>query len=282
MQDYEYIAVKALHEKLKEKIDASIFICTTKEDSLFVRIEKGDVRYVKYFENITYDILSGSFSDKYCNVIVKDFKKIVLSKYFYWYLIREVLHIRRASLFVFKKGANYSMENKKFELTGEFILFFGIKLFRIRALIDFGDVKSGDLGGYIENEINLSHNDDAWVYGNTKVYGNALVCDNAIVCGNAKVYDDVWIYGNSRVCGDANVCGDALIYDNGDYTTIKGFGTTFRTNTFFRCKDKRIRVVCGCFYGTINQFRKQIKKTREGKIAKEYLMIANLMEEHFK
>ena len=41
------------------------------------------------------------------------------------------------------------MENKKFELTGEFILFFGIKLFRIRALIDFGDVKSGDLGGYI-------------------------------------------------------------------------------------------------------------------------------------
>ena len=36
MQDYEYIAVKALHEKLKEKIDASIFICTTKEDSLFV------------------------------------------------------------------------------------------------------------------------------------------------------------------------------------------------------------------------------------------------------
>ena len=83
MQDYEYIAVKALHEKLKEKIDASIFICTTKEDSLFVRIEKGDVRYVKYFENITYDILSGSFSDKYCNAIVKDFKKIVLSKYFY-------------------------------------------------------------------------------------------------------------------------------------------------------------------------------------------------------
>lgn len=35
------------------------------------------------------------------------------------------------------------------------------------------------------------------------------------------------------------------------------------------------------FFGTINEFRKQVKDTRKGKIAKEYLMIADLMEEHF-
>lgn len=37
----------------------------------------------------------------------------------------------------------------------------------------------------------------------------------------------------------------------------------------------------GCFYGTIDEFREQVNKTRDGKIAKEYLMIADLMEYHF-
>ena len=36
---------------------------------------------------------------------------------------------------------------KKFELTTDFIIFCGIKLFRIRALIEFGDVKAGEVGG---------------------------------------------------------------------------------------------------------------------------------------
>ena len=140
---------------------------------------------------------------------------------------------------------------KKFELTTESIIFKGRKLFRIKALISFGNVKAGDLGGYVEKESNLEQSGDAWVYGDARVYGNALV------------------YGDARVSGDA------------DYTTIKGFGTCFRTTTFFRCKDKMVRVVCGCFYGTIPEFREQVKKTREGKIAEEYLMIADLMEKHF-
>lgn len=41
------------------------------------------------------------------------------------------------------------------------------------------------------------------------------------------------------------------------------------------------RVRCGCFYGDLNEFRNQVKNTRSGKIAEEYLMIADLMEEHF-
>ena len=162
------------------------------------------------------------------------------------------------------------MANKKFELTSETINLLGITLFRIKALVDFGNVKSGDLGGFVEKEENLSMYGDAWVYG------NARVCGDSLVCGNARVY------GDSLVCGNARVCGDAWVYGDADYATIKGFGTVFRTTTFFRCKDKRIRVTCGCFYGTINQFRKQVKKTRKDKIAKEYLMIADLMEEHFK
>ena len=46
---------------------------------------------------------------------------------------------------------------KKFELTSEFITnIFGTKLFRIKALIEFGNVKAGELGGFVEKEENLS------------------------------------------------------------------------------------------------------------------------------
>jgi hypothetical protein len=110
---------------------------------------------------------------------------------------------------------------------------------------------------------------NAEVYGNAKVYDNVKVYDNAEVYGNAKVSDNVKVYGNAEVSGDA------------DYTTIHGFGTQFRTTTFFRCKDKKVRVACGCFFGTIPEFREQVKNTRKGKIAEEYLMIADLMEKHF-
>ena len=148
---------------------------------------------------------------------------------------------------------------KKFELTAESkISIFGKKLFRIKALISFGDVEEGETGGWIEKEENLEQSSgDAWVYGNARVYGDAEVSGNARVCGNAKVSG------------------------NAGYTTIHGFGTQFRTTTFFQCEDKQIRVSCGCFLGTIPEFREQVKNTREGKIAEEYLMIADLMEKHF-
>lgn len=139
---------------------------------------------------------------------------------------------------------------KKFELTAESkINIFGKKLFRIKALISFGDVEEGETGGWIEKEENLEQSSgDAWVSGDARVYGNA------------------WVSGNAEV------------YGNADYTTIHGFGTQFRTTTFFQCEDKQIRVSCGCFLGTIPEFREQVKNTREGKIAEEYLMIADLME----
>ena len=177
---------------------------------------------------------------------------------------------------------------KKFELTSETkINIFGKKLFRIKALISFGDVEAGETGGWVEKEGNVNQSGDAWVYGNAwvsgnaEVSGNAKVYGNAKVSGNAEVSGDAWVYGNAKVSGNAWVSGDAEVYGNADYTTIHGFGTQFRTTTFFRCKDKKVRVACGCFFGTIPEFREQVKNTRKGKIAEEYLMIADLMEKHF-
>ena len=151
---------------------------------------------------------------------------------------------------------------KKFELTSEFITnIFGTKLFRIKALIEFGNVKAGELGGFVEKEENLSQDGNAWVYDNARVYGDACVC------GDARVY------GDACVCGDARVCGDA------GYATVHGFGSEYRTTTFFKTKAGDIGVKCGCFYGNLSEFRKKVVETHgETKKAKEYLMLADLME----
>ena len=82
-------------------------------------------------------------------------------------------------------GERCDWMNRKYEFTGETKNWIGRKLHRIRAVRDFGDVKAGDLGGWIEKERNLSHDGDAWVYGNARVYGNAEVYGNARVYGNA-------------------------------------------------------------------------------------------------
>ena len=202
---------------------------------------------------------------------------------------------------------------KKFELTAEFVTnVFGKKLFRIKALVAFGDVEKGELGGFIEKEDNLSHDDNAWVYDNARVFGdaqvfgdarvfgdaqvfgdarvsgnawvsgNAQVFGDAQVFGNAQVFDNAWVYGNARVSGNAWVSGNAQVFGDADYAVVAGFGRYFRTTTFFRCKDKILRVQCGCFYGDLAQFREIVKKTHgDSKYAKEYLAIADLMELHF-
>ena len=173
---------------------------------------------------------------------------------------------------------------KKFKLTSEFIVdISGVKLFRIKALIEFGNVKAGDLGGYIEKEENLSHMGDAWVSDDARISGNAQVFGNAWVFGNARVFGNAQVFGNARVSGDAQVFGDAQVSGDKDYAYAHGFGSCNRTTTFFRLKDGDVGVRCGCFYGTLAQFRDKVCETHgETKKAQEYLMLADLMEIRFK
>lgn len=115
---------------------------------------------------------------------------------------------------------------KKFELTTDKIKSNGVTLHRIKALIDFGDVKAGEWGGYVEKETNLSQYGGAWVYthaqvyGNAQVFGQALVYGNAQVFGNARIFDYARIFGNARIdgsayiSGNAHIFGDSLVYGN--------------------------------------------------------------------
>ena len=103
------------------------------------------------------------------------------------------------------------------------------------------------------------------------------------MCGDALVYGNALVYGDARVYGNARVYGDARVSEENDYTTAKGFGRNYRTTTFFRLQDGGIGVRCGCFYGTLDEFREKVKETHEeSKLGKEYLMLADLMEYKFK
>ena len=106
------------------------------------------------------------------------------------------------------------MGTKKYRLTGNHINIGNRILYQIEALKDFGDVKAGDLGGYIESKENLSQYDNAWVYGDAQVLGNAQVFDNARVYGNACVFDNARVYGNACVFGNAQVFDNARVYGN--------------------------------------------------------------------
>jgi predicted acyltransferase (DUF342 family) len=104
--------------------------------------------------------------------------------------------------------------SKKYKLTQDTVLYCGKTLYRIRALKDFGNVKAGELGGYVETESNLSHDGDCWVYDNAYVLGNARVTDNARVYDNAEVYDKAYVYDDVIVSDNALVTGNARVYDN--------------------------------------------------------------------
>lgn len=142
---------------------------------------------------------------------------------------------------------------KKYELTEETVTVYGKTLYRIRAVRDFGSVKTGEFGGYIEKEENLSHFDNAWV------------CGDAWVFGNARVYDDAWVSGNAEVFNTRHFFVQGPIGSRDGYVT------------FYRTKDDTVEVRCGCFSGSLQKFVDRVEETHGGsRYEKEYKLAAEL------
>lgn len=87
----------------------------------------------------------------------------------------------------------------------------GHPVYRIKALRDFGLVKKGDLGGYIESERNLGHLGLCWVYDNAVVYGDAQVYGDAGIHNKAKVYGHACILEHVNICDESEVYGRAIV-----------------------------------------------------------------------
>lgn len=109
------------------------------------------------------------------------------------------------------------------------------ELYRVQALRDFGNVKRGDIGGWIRDERCLAHDGLCWAGGNTIIADHAFVSENAViddnvimdeeshVFGNARVtenvymtercfvYDDAFITGSTRISGSPSIYGNAIV-----------------------------------------------------------------------
>ena len=181
---------------------------------------------------------------------------------------------------------------KKYEFTGETKVENGITLNRIRAIRDFGNVKAGDIGGWIEKEENLSHEGEAWVFGEAKVYGEAWVFGEAEVFGEAKVFGSAKVGNKAKVGGEAEVFDKAEVYDkawvggeaevgnkakvgaNSDYIVFKNWWSSGRYFTWTRSNDMW-RV--GCFYGTGEELIKKAYEDSEIS-GREYERIVKYVE----
>lgn len=141
--------------------------------------------------------------------------------------------------------------DKKYKLTDEYIKFNNRTLYRIEALKDFGGVENGDKGGFIEDEYNLSHDGNSWVYGNARV------------CDNARVYGNAWVYGNAK------------IENNSDYIVFKNWWSSGRYFTWTRSNDMW---KVGCFYGNGEELIKKAYKDSELS-GRQYERIVKYVEE---
>lgn len=148
---------------------------------------------------------------------------------------------------------------KKFEFTGKEMLY-PVRVKEIRALRDFGYVKKGDIGGYIECEKNLSHKGNCWVYQGAVVYGNSMICNNAVVAEGVTVRNKSVIGGNAFVVGKGieishSVIEDDVVIDTGatiENSHING-GTSIEQSNIESAKiDGNVHVMLSRIIGADN------------------------------
>src|SRR5260370_20815815 len=85
----------------------------------------------------------------------------------------------------------------------------GTTLYRIRALKDFGNVKAGDLGGFVGSERNLSQDGNCWIADDAQVYDQAVISDDAQILGRGRVY------GHGRVGDKGQDLGNTQVFEHG-------------------------------------------------------------------
>ena len=160
---------------------------------------------------------------------------------------------------------------KKYELTEQYLYDErNNQVFQIKALKNFGDVKKGDLGGYIQREYNLSQEGDCWVYGNSSVSEFARVQDDAKIKDFCKMNDYARLRNNSLMLEEAHMEGMTDLADN---AIIKGeahmegraraFGDAIIEKSPIYIYDKEVRITITDDHiiidgvSNVNQYTKQ-------------------------
>ena len=81
-----------------------------------------------------------------------------------------------------------------------------------------GEVKAGDLGGFVESESNLSFEpgDDAWIFDDAIACNDAYVDKGSYLRGNAIACNHAYVSRGALLAGHARASGFAVIVYNQD------------------------------------------------------------------
>lgn len=84
MTEYEYLFVTCLHSKLKEAIDARIYVKVTKEDQLYVEIEKVGLKYACYLiDNFSRRLCEGLSAEEAYHKAHNKYRAFIIRTFFY-------------------------------------------------------------------------------------------------------------------------------------------------------------------------------------------------------
>lgn len=131
------------------------------------------------------------------------------------------------------------MTASKYHLTDNMEFYEGKVVYQIRACRDFGDVKNGDLGGWVTSHASLSHEGNCWIddqsyligdnirIGEDAVLKNTIVTGRVIILGSSLIENsdfnglDILVESstitNSYIDGYCNIS-----YSDVDYSEVKG------------------------------------------------------------
>ena len=89
------------------------------------------------------------------------------------------------------------MSDKKYEILWGEPNYYSPSTYRIKALRSFGEIVTGDIGGFITCENNLSHEGDCWVDDRAIIEG-----ENIHITGNVCIASHVFLSGEGTISGD--------------------------------------------------------------------------------
>ena len=98
----------------------------------------------------------------------------------------------------------------------------------------------------------------AWIGVDARIGEGAVIGEGAEIGVDARIGEGAWIGVDARIGEGAEI---KSIYD---YLTVGGIGSRQGMTTFYRCKYGLIRVNCGCFNGTLDEFEDAVHETHAG------------------
>lgn len=145
-----------------------------------------------------------------------------------------------------------SVKNTKFCFSGKTIQHAGRTLRQIKSLVAIpGIIGCNQLGGWIENEANLSREGTCWVHMRSMVYDEARVKGSALVTEQSTLFGTILIDGNVTVSGNKYLSSGAFT----DAASYNAEHTAEDRNYLLMMQGTSITVIGGVEYWPIRALR---------------------------